>query len=79
MSDDYFTYEVSAVNEERIAIRCGVTWDYCVDEGLSAYLDSANLDGIKIDIRQILDPELIKDIEDYACMNSYEIEKGLKL
>ena len=73
--DAHFIYEAYTSNEEFVPIYCGVTYDYCTEEGQSACLVFARVH--HWDVLGLLDDGLREEIEQFACENSYEIEQRM--
>lgn len=73
--DAEFQFDAYTGNEERVPIHCGVTYDYCVEEGQSAHLVFARIRDW--DVLALLDEGLREEIEHFACFNSYEIQQRM--
>lgn len=70
--DAIFTHTIPATGEG-IAVHCGVTWDYCTEEGQSACLVYVLHKGV--DIISILDDAVREDLEAFAVAHNYEIDQ----
>ena len=74
--DAHFIYEMyTPKSTEFVPIYCGVTYDYCAEEGQSACLVFAKI--AEWDVVSMMDDGLREEIEQFACMNSYEIEQRM--
>lgn len=75
--DGYFVFIATQASNpsNQLRLTCGVEWDYATDTGSTACLVFAMHEGF--DVKALIDPELIAEIEDHSIENMYAIEQSM--